>query len=40
MAYANIIGYVKKWVILVNKWVGYIQYIAYIYYVIRDKGYD
>lgn len=30
MAYANILGYVKKWVILVNNWVGYIQYIAYI----------
>lgn len=40
MAYANILGYVKKWVILVNKWVGYIRYIAYISRVIRDKSYE
>ena len=40
MAYANILGYVKKWVILVNNWVGYIRYIAYISRVIRDKSYE
>ena len=30
MAYANIIGYVKKWVILVKNWVGYMKYVPYI----------
>ena len=37
MAYANNIGYVKKWVILVKNWVGYIRYIAYIYYVMMRQ---
>jgi hypothetical protein len=40
MAPANQLGYVKKWVKLVNNWVVYMESIAYISRVIRDKTYE
>lgn len=40
MAPADQLGYVKKWGKLVNNWVGYMDIIAYISRVIRDKSYE
>ena len=40
MAPADQYGYVKKWGKLVNNWVGCMDIIAYIYYVIMIESYE